>query len=231
MPLLDQIREEKLIDLAKACFDPPPQGRKRRFCATPPVPSTRICPLPIRLNRPSARSLCAGWPQTPRPPPISTPRASALSASPFRTSSTSRIAAFSCPYTSSIALSREKSTSVPQRPEAYSFLDSSFDEIIRADRINVDGPLFLRGSIFSGEIRLVGAKIKGALDCLGAKLIVKGENALSADRAEIGGIVYSTAGLRSQRHYAQIFESMRHNSPTGCEDQAAICLVQARSYE
>ena len=30
MPLLDKIREEKLIDLAKACFDPPPTGAEKK---------------------------------------------------------------------------------------------------------------------------------------------------------------------------------------------------------
>jgi hypothetical protein len=73
-------------------------------------------------------------------------------------------------------------------------LDSSFNGGITADRIKVDGPLFLRGGVVSGEIRLIGAQIKGALDCLGAKLRVSKGNALSADRAEIGGIVYLQQG-------------------------------------
>src|ERR1035437_9496715 len=30
MPLLDKNREEKLIDLAKACFDPPPTGAEEK---------------------------------------------------------------------------------------------------------------------------------------------------------------------------------------------------------
>jgi hypothetical protein len=31
------------------------------------------------------------------------------------------------------------------------FLDSSFDGVIKADRIDVDGPIFLRGSSFFGD--------------------------------------------------------------------------------
>ena len=30
MPLLDKTREEKLIDLAKACFDPPPTEAEKK---------------------------------------------------------------------------------------------------------------------------------------------------------------------------------------------------------
>jgi len=86
------------------------------------------------------------------------------------------------------------------------FLDSTFDGIIKADRINVDGPLFLRGSSFSGEIKLVGATINGALDCMGTTLKVSAGNALSADRAEIGGLLNLGQGVDINGN-SQIFRS------------------------
>jgi hypothetical protein len=70
--------------------------------------------------------------------------------------------------------------------KSIQFLDSSFEEVIKADRINIDGPLFLKGSSFAKEIRLVGAKINGSLDCMGTELKAKG-NALSADRIKVEG--------------------------------------------
>jgi cytoskeletal protein CcmA (bactofilin family) len=81
-----------------------------------------------------------------------------------------------------------------------------FDETIKVDRINVDGPLFLRGSSFSREIRLVGATINGALDCRGATLKVSAGNALSADRAEIGGLLNLGQGVDLNGN-SQIFSS------------------------
>jgi len=65
---------------------------------------------------------------------------------------------------------------------------------IAADRALMDGPLFLRGIQAAGEIRLLGAEIKGILDCSGAKLTAKG-SALSADRARIGGSVFLREGF------------------------------------
>lgn len=98
--------------------------------------------------------------------------------------------------------------------------DSLLDGGIRADGIDVDGPLFLRGSSFSREIRLLGAKIKGVLDCIGAKLQVTEGYALSADGAEIGAAFFYAMASSPAVRFAYLVRRSR-----------AICLVQARSYE
>lgn len=197
MPLLDQIREKKLIDLAKACFDPPPTAAEEkvlRDSASSLDPDMPAASSP----RPTIRSEFVRW--------LATDPEAATHIDP------KGLRAFGiilpdkldlrncrvlvplhfqhCTFKSEIDLRSAETRSI-------GLLDSLFDEIIRADRINVDGPLFLRGSIFSGEIRLPGAQIKGALDCLGAKLKVAKGNALTADRAEIGGFVYLQQGFES----------------------------------
>ena len=70
------------------------------------------------------------------------------------------------------------------------------------DGAEIDGNVFLdafKDERFTstGVIRLVGTRITGVLDCSGAKLGVKEENALSADGAEIGGSVFLSKGFES----------------------------------
>jgi hypothetical protein len=75
-------------------------------------------------------------------------------------------------------------------------LDSLLAKGICADGVTVHGPLFLRRIQSQGEIRLLGALIDSVLDCSGTKLVAKG-NALSADRATIGGGVFLIADKES----------------------------------
>jgi hypothetical protein len=66
-----------------------------------------------------------------------------------------------------------------------------------ADRLTVHGPVLSRESQVLGEIRLLGAKITGELDCSGAKLKVQSD-ALNVDGAEIGGAVFLGEGFESE---------------------------------
>lgn len=79
------------------------------------------------------------------------------------------------------------------------FLHSSLEggHGFRADTIDVHGVLQLKESCFTGEIRLGGARVKGDLECDGAMLNVKGGNALFADGAEIEGDVFLRDGFES----------------------------------
>ena len=70
---------------------------------------------------------------------------------------------------------------------------------ILAERMRVGGGLHLTRGLTNGEVRLLGAKITGDLDCSGGKFLgaeveteseKKGRVALNADRAEIGGNVF-----------------------------------------
>jgi len=206
MPLLDQIREEKLINLAKACFDPLPTEAEEKVLRDS---ASSLDPVMLTANSPgpAIRSDFVRWLAT---DPEAATHIDPKGLRAFGITLPDKLDLQNCRvlvplHFQHCTIKREIDLRSAET-RSIQLLDSSFDDIITADRINVDGPLFLRGSSFSGEIRLVGAKINGALDCLGAKLIVKGGNALSADRAEIGGIVYLQQGY-DLRGTMQGFES------------------------
>jgi len=68
---------------------------------------------------------------------------------------------------------------------------------VGADRLIVHGPVFVRNSQALDEIRLLGVKIAGNLDCSGTKLKAE-DKALSAEGAEIGGNVCLNQDFESQ---------------------------------
>jgi hypothetical protein len=73
---------------------------------------------------------------------------------------------------------------------------------IGADGVNVDGDFFLhnvRRNKFqsNGEIRLLGAEIRGDLDLTGASLSNPNADALSVDRAKIRGNIFLRAGFKA----------------------------------
>jgi len=72
---------------------------------------------------------------------------------------------------------------------------------ISADRINVEGSVFLReGFKAEGEVRLLGAKIGGDLDCEGGQFADKteGEQAINADRLKVEGSVFLRDGFKAE---------------------------------
>jgi hypothetical protein len=208
MLLLDQIREKKLIDLAKACFDPPPTAAEEKVLRDSASSSSNPDAQAANTQRPEIRPDLVRWLVTDKEAAANIDpkglRAFGITLPDKLDLQNCRVLVplhfQNCTIKSEIDLRSAETRSVH-------LLDSSFEGIIRADRINVDGPLYLRGSSFSREIRLVGGKINGALDCLGAKLIVKGGNALSADRAKIGGIVNLRTDYDSSGTVLQRFES------------------------
>ena len=197
MPLLDKTREEKLIDLAKACFDPPPTGAEEKVLRDSASSLDQYLPK-ADAPRPTIRSEFVRWlatdpeaatyidPKGLRAYGITLPGKLDLQSCRILVTLDFR----QCTMKSEIDL-------LSAETRGIWFLDSLLDRGIRADGIDVDGPLFLRGSSFSGEIRLLGAKIKGVLDCIGAKLQVTEGNALSADAAEIGGGVFLRESFES----------------------------------
>jgi hypothetical protein len=198
MPLLDQIREKKLIDLAKACFDPPPTAAEEKVLRDSASSLDQYLPK-ADAPRPTIRSEFVRWLATdPEAATYIDPkglRAYGITLSGKLDLQSCRILVTldfrQCTLKSEIDLLSAETRGVW-------LLDSLLDRGIRADGIDVDGPLFLRGSSFSGEIRLLGAKIKGDLECPGAKLNVADGDALSADGAEIGGNVFLCKGFESR---------------------------------
>ena len=67
-----------------------------------------------------------------------------------------------------------------------------------AERMTVKGSVFLRGSQFDGEVRLLDARIGSSLNCVGATLNGGPSGlALVADRVAIGGSVHLRDGFRA----------------------------------
>jgi hypothetical protein len=71
---------------------------------------------------------------------------------------------------------------------------------LAADRLRCEGSVFLRdGFKAEGEVRLLGAKISGNLDCGNARFAASGsKNALNADRIEVTGNVVLDDGFKAQ---------------------------------
>lgn len=63
---------------------------------------------------------------------------------------------------------------------------------LMANGLNVQGSLFLRHSLFTGEVNLLGARVTGSVGCTGATFTPKGEIAISADRICVGGSLFLT---------------------------------------
>ncbi|MGP8174462.1 MAG: hypothetical protein ACLP7O_07930 [Terracidiphilus sp.] len=197
MPLLDQIRAEKLIQLARDRFNP----KLRR--------------AELKVLRDSASSVDPDLPTADAPRPPIRPEfvrwlATEPKTAPFIDPKGLRVFGITLPGVLDLKNCRILVTLHFQQctmdgefdllsaeTRGIFLLDSSFDRVIRADRIDVDGPLFLRGSCLSDGIRLLGAKIKGDLDCARAKLKVIEGDAFFADRAEIGGGVFLCEGFES----------------------------------
>lgn len=63
---------------------------------------------------------------------------------------------------------------------------------LQADSLTVQGNLFLKASVITGETRLTGADIRGQLNCQKAIFTKKGGTAFSADGLKVGGGVFLT---------------------------------------
>jgi hypothetical protein len=197
MILLDQIRETKLIELARTRFDPNLSEAELKVLHD--SASSEDMPEPDeKAPRPSIRPEFVRWlatdpeaaahidPKGIRTLDVAIPGELDLRECCIRVP----LIFFRCTMESEIFLQSAETRGI-------FLLDSSFDGGIWADRIDIQGPLILDGSSFSGEIRLLGAKIKDNLECRGAKLNVTVGNALSADRAKIGGDVVLREGFES----------------------------------
>jgi hypothetical protein len=68
---------------------------------------------------------------------------------------------------------------------------------LSGDRLRLDGGLFLRGTQVTGELRLLGARIGGNLECIEGRFDNAGGDALSCDGAEIGGSVFLSSGFHA----------------------------------
>jgi len=76
-------------------------------------------------------------------------------------------------------------------------LSGSYIRGLHADGLAVEGDLVLSGLICAGEVRLLGARIGGNLECTGARLENPNGNALSADGMTVEGGVFLDEGFHA----------------------------------
>jgi hypothetical protein len=197
MPLIDQLREKALIELAKARFDP--KLKRSELKVLRDSASSEDLPDPDEnAPRPEIRPAFLRWLATdPEAAPHIDPKGLRVYAATIR----GKLDLEGCHIRPMLDFQRcifqQDTCLLYAETRAIQILDSSLVGGIRADGVIVHGPLFLRRIQSDGEIRLLGAEIAGQLDCNGAKLRAKG-NALHADRAKIGGSVFLTDGFESE---------------------------------
>jgi hypothetical protein len=76
-------------------------------------------------------------------------------------------------------------------------LSGSYIRGLHADGLAAEGDLVLSGLICAGEVRLLGARIGGNLECTGARLENPNGNALSADGMTVEGGVFLDEGFHA----------------------------------
>src|ERR1017187_5421474 len=199
MPLLDQIREQKLIELAKTRFDPDLKPAELKVLHD--SASSEDLPEPDeKTPRPEVRPAFLRWLAIdPEAAPHIDPkglRVYAATISGKLDLEGSRILVRldfrCCTAKGEINLQQAESRDIL-------FLGSSLEgeRGFSADMIDVHGSLVFQFIESEGEIRLPGARIKGELDCSGAKLKAKGY-ALITDGAKIGSNVFLKYGFESE---------------------------------
>ena len=83
---------------------------------------------------------------------------------------------------------------------------------LTADRLDVGGGVFLReGFHATGEVRLLGAHIRGDLDCHGGTFENPGAEALNADSLVVGGNVFLTDEFRARGQVRLLGARIRGN--------------------
>jgi hypothetical protein len=214
MPLIDQIREQKLIELAKT-----------RFAAD-------LTEAELNVLRESASSLDSDLPKKDAPRPEIRPElvrwlASDPEAAPFLDPKGIRVYGVTLPRYLNLAECRIAVPLIFYRctikrginlrsaeTRGIYLLGCSVEGTVQADWIDAQGAIVFRESQFTSEVILSGARIRGELSFSGAKLEVEAKEGeeevvgLSAGRAEIGGGVFLGNGFTSngeiRLHGAQI---------------------------
>lgn len=190
MPLLEKIREEKLIQLAHERFDTDlseAELKVLRDSASPLSPRLAGKDAP----RPKIRSGFVRWLAT---DPEAASHIDPQGLRVFGVTLPGDLNLLQCRIAVPLVLYRcvLKGEMILHSAETKGIylIDSSVEGAVYADEVETGGPIFLRRTRFSRPILLRGAQIKGDLDCDGANLEVKEGYALSADQSEIEGSVF-----------------------------------------
>jgi hypothetical protein len=191
MPLLDQIREKALIELAKTRFAAVLTEAELKVLRN--SANSEDLPIPYeKAPRPEVRASFLRWLAT---DPEAAPHIDPEGLRVFAATIPGELDLRECRVNPTLTFHRcdfqGEIYLLSAETRGLYFLDSSLAKGIAADRVIVHGLLFLKNIQSEGEIRLLGAEIDGALNCTGAKLKAK-ENSLIADGARIRGGVFLT---------------------------------------
>lgn len=203
--MLDNIRGNKLVELARAHFDPHTTDaeievlRASASVVDPPWPNKKT-------ERPEIRPEFLRWLATdPEAAPCVAPKG--IRAFYVTVPGGLDFYGYRIPFPVMFWLSRIDGPVNLQSAETFDlfFLNSEVTGSIVGDRVNVKGSLILRSSRFCGGLFLGGAQIKGDLDCASADFFLKGAaterikrgDAISVDYADIGGSLVCKSGFVS----------------------------------
>jgi len=197
MPLLDIIREEKLIQLARERYDPNLSDaelkvlRDSASSEDPPVPDNNA-------PRPEVRADFLRWLAT---DPEATMHIDPKGIRVYAATIPGMLNLQECLVRSTLCFFNCKFLEIINFYSAdmrsIYFFDSLLYGGIFADGVKIHGALFLRSIQSEGEIRLLGARIDHDIDCSDAKLVVKGI-AFGMDGAKIGGYIFLVNGFESE---------------------------------
>jgi hypothetical protein len=197
MPLIDQIREDKLIELAQKRFNPELWDAEKKVLHD--SASSEDVPEPDeKAPRPEVRADFLRWLATdPEVAPHIDPKGLRVYAATIpgkldleECHVNPTLDFRCCNFQGEIYLQSSET-------RGLYFIDSSLAAGMSADRAIIHGPLFLQVIHSVGAIRMIGAEITGELDCNGAKLKAD-DTAFYADGAKIGGDVILTDGFESE---------------------------------
>jgi hypothetical protein len=223
MPLLDQIREQKLIELAKTRFAPDLTVAELKVLHD--SASSQDLPEPDgNAPRLEVRAAFIRWLAIdPEAAPHIDPKG--IRVYGVTLSGNSDLEGGRVPVRLDFRCCTAKGEMNLGQAETRDilFLNSRLEgeQSFHADTITIHGLLHLSGSSFSGNIHLGGAKIEGDLDCSGAKLEAKEGSALFADGANIGGDVFLRDGFESSGEIRMIGATIKGDlSLTGAKLKA-----------
>ena len=197
MPLLDQIRADKLIELAQAHFDPKLSDAELKVLRDSAISYAQ--PYPDEsAPRPEVRAEFLRWLAS---DPDAAPHIAPKGLRVYAATISGNLDVQECKVSCTLFFCRSTFQGVLGLKSAETrgiyFLDSSLAQGMSADGVIIHGPLYLQRTQSEGDISLVGAEIAGDLDCSGAILKATGR-ALTADGARIGGSVFLYQDFESE---------------------------------
>jgi hypothetical protein len=196
MPLLDQIRADELIRLARQRFDRVLKKAEMRVIRD--SASSEELPKPGRgVKRPVVRAGFLRWLATdPETAPLMDPKGLRVYAATIPGALDLRGCHLAIPLDCRRCEFQGTINLVAAKIGGVFLIDSSVAGGISADRAAVDGPLLLRRLRVKSEICLAGAEVGGEFGCTGSRL--KGAGiALNAGRIKVGGSVFLDHGFVS----------------------------------